>query len=138
MLHSLLNWRSDTILVGFLAQIIRLIEDHPFKSQLTRRNPTLTFLRQAALSSRDMPEDLRQAILGAQSSKRLLEYMDSDRERRAMVRTSTAVDMIQGGDKGKLRRRATGASTVPRLTSPSSELIARECQRHSQPPHRNS
>ncbi len=47
-----------------------------------------------------MPEDLRHAILGSRSSKRLLEYMDDDRERRAMVRTSTAVDVIQGGDKG--------------------------------------
>ena len=87
--------------VGFVAQIIRLIEDHPFKSQLVRSNPTLTYLRQAALHSKDMPGDLREAILGTQSSKKLLEYMDSDRERRAMVRTSTAVDVIQGGDKGR-------------------------------------
>lgn len=49
-----------------------------------------------------MPEDLRQAIIGAQGSKKLLEYMDRDRERRAMIRTSTAVDVIQGGDKGGL------------------------------------
>ncbi|OAG35252.1 hypothetical protein AYO21_10588 [Fonsecaea monophora] len=89
----------DHTAIGFLAQIIRLIEDHPFQSQLVRNNPTLTYLRQAALYSKQMPEDLREAILGAQSSKRLLEYMDSDRERRAMIRTSTAVDVIQGGDK---------------------------------------
>ena len=49
-----------------------------------------------------MPEELRKAVLGSQSSKKLLEYMDGDRERRAMIRTSTAVDVIQGGDKGKL------------------------------------
>ncbi|KAJ9607100.1 Gly-Xaa carboxypeptidase [Cladophialophora chaetospira] len=85
--------------VGFLAQVIRLIEDHPFKSQLVRNNPTLTYLRQAALYSKQMPEDLRQAVLGSQSSKKLLDYMDQDRERRAMIRTSTAVDVIQGGDK---------------------------------------
>ncbi len=89
-------------IVGFLAQIIRLIEDQPFKSQLVRQNPTLTYLRQAALLSKEMPEDLRDAILGSRSSKKLLEYMDNDRERRAMVRTSTAVDVIQGGDKGML------------------------------------
>ncbi|KIW96234.1 uncharacterized protein Z519_03302 [Cladophialophora bantiana CBS 173.52] len=89
----------DHTAIGFLAQIIRLIEDHPFKSQLVRNNPTLTYLRQAALYSKKMPEDLRGAILGAQNSKKLLEYMESDRERRAMIRTSTAVDVIQGGDK---------------------------------------
>lgn len=95
--------RANGAAVGFLAQIIRLIEDHPFKSQLVRQNPTLTFLRQAALLSTDMPDDLREAILGPHSSKKLLEYMDGDRERRAMVRTSTAVDVIQGGDKGTCR-----------------------------------
>lgn len=87
--------------VGFLAQVIALIEDHPFESRLVRQNPTLTFLRQAALLSEDMPDDLRKAILLGHSSKELLEYMDGDRERRAMVRTTTAVDVIQGGDKGK-------------------------------------
>ncbi|ETI27772.1 hypothetical protein G647_00221 [Cladophialophora carrionii CBS 160.54] len=89
----------DHTAIGYLAQIVRLIEDHPFNSQLIRNNPTLTYLRQAALYSKTMPEDLRQAILGAQSPKKLLEYMNSDRERRAMIRTSTAVDVIQGGDK---------------------------------------
>lgn len=48
-----------------------------------------------------MPEELRDAILGAHSHKKLLEYMDEDRDRRAMVRTSTAVDVVQGGDKGE-------------------------------------
>ncbi|KIY00384.1 uncharacterized protein Z520_04069 [Fonsecaea multimorphosa CBS 102226] len=89
----------DHTAIGFLAQIIRLIEDHPFKSQLVRNNPTLTYLRQAALYSKQMPDDLREAILGAQSSKKILEYMESDRERRAMIRTSTAVDVVSGGDK---------------------------------------
>ncbi|EXJ95212.1 hypothetical protein A1O1_00332 [Capronia coronata CBS 617.96] len=89
----------DHTAIGFLAQVIALLEDHAFKSQLIRQNPTLTFLRQAALLSQSMPGDLREAILSAQSSKKLLEYMDADRERRAMIRTSTAVDVIQGGDK---------------------------------------
>lgn len=88
-------------IVGFLAQTIRLIEDHPFPSQLIRHNPTLIYLRQAALLSKNMPDDLREAILGSQSSRKLLEYLDNDRERRAMVRTSTAIDVVQGGDKGK-------------------------------------
>jgi Gly-Xaa carboxypeptidase len=94
-----------------LAQIVRLIEDHPFNSQLIRNNPTLTYLRQAALYSKTMPEELRQAVLGSQSPKKLLDYMNSDRERRAMIRTSTAVDVIQGGDKGKLA--ATTKAVAP-------------------------
>lgn len=93
--------KSNLSTVGFLAQIIRLIEDHPFPSRLIRHNPTLSYLRQAALLSKSMPEDLRDAILGSQSSRKLLEYLDSDRERRAMVKTSTAIDVVKGGDKGK-------------------------------------
>ncbi|KAK6382227.1 Gly-Xaa carboxypeptidase [Exophiala oligosperma] len=89
----------DHTAIGFLAQTIRLIEDHPFPSQLIRHNPTLIYLRQAALLSKNMPDDLREAILGSQSSRKLLEYLDNDRERRAMVRTSTAIDVVQGGDK---------------------------------------
>lgn len=48
-----------------------------------------------------MPQELRDAILGPHASEKILEYMDASRERRAMVRTSTAVDVISGGDKGK-------------------------------------
>ena len=92
---------SDPHAVGYLAQVIRIIEDHPFRSKITRHNPTLTYLRQAARLSKSMPEELREAILGPHSSEKILEYMDSSRERRAMVRTSTAVDVISGGDKGK-------------------------------------
>jgi Gly-Xaa carboxypeptidase len=92
---------SDSGAVGYLAQVIRIIEDQPFKSKITRHNPTLTYLRQAARLSKSMPEELREAILGPRSNEKILEYMDSSRERRAMVRTSTAVDVISGGDKGK-------------------------------------
>lgn len=124
----------DHTAIGFLAQIIRLIEDHPFKSQLIRNNPTLTYLRQAALYSKKMPEDLRQAIIGGQGSKRLLEYMDGDRERRAMIRTSTAVDVIQGGDKGEL---LTISIHELRSNIVVSQFSPRECQHSGQPPHRD-
>ncbi|KIV81012.1 hypothetical protein PV11_08466 [Exophiala sideris] len=89
----------DHTAIGFQAQIISLIEDNPFQSQLIRQNPTLTFYRQAAVLSKSMPLELRDAILGLKPTKRFLEYMDGDRERRAMVRTSTAITMVQGGDK---------------------------------------
>ncbi|KIW15751.1 hypothetical protein PV08_05801 [Exophiala spinifera] len=89
----------DHTAIGFLAQIIKLIEDHPFPSKLIRHNPTLNYLRQAALLSKHMPDDLRDVILGSQSSSKLLEYLNTDRERRAMVKTSIAVDVVRGGDK---------------------------------------
>ena len=62
----------------------------------------MTYLRQAALLSKSMPDDLREALLGPRSKEKILEYMDTSRERRAMVRTSTAVDVIAGGDKGEV------------------------------------
>ena len=49
-----------------------------------------------------MPTDLRSAILNHDLEGKVLEYMDSSTERRALVRTSTAVDIISGGEKGEI------------------------------------
>lgn len=78
-----------------------MIEDQSFQSRILRSNPTLRFLEQAARFSRSMPEDLRKAILDPDSTDKLQKYMDSIRDRRAMIRTTTAVDIVSGGDKGE-------------------------------------
>ena len=48
-----------------------------------------------------MPLSLRIAVLDPSTSDEVLKYMDSSSERRALVRTSTAVDIIRGGEKGE-------------------------------------
>ena len=87
--------------VGFLAQVIAIIEDHPFAPHISRRNPTLNYLQRAARFSKSMPDELRKAILDDKSSEELLKYLEASRDRRALVRTTTAADLISGGDKGE-------------------------------------
>ncbi|KIV90191.1 hypothetical protein PV10_07522 [Exophiala mesophila] len=84
---------------GLLAQVIAIIEDHPFAPYISRRNPTLTYLQRAARFSKSMPDELRKAILDDKSSEELLKYLEASRDRRALVRTTTAADLISGGDK---------------------------------------
>lgn len=87
--------------VGYLAQAIQAIEANPFSSKLTDRNPTTEYLRSTAMYSKNMPSSLRKAILSSSSSSEVLKYLDSSLETRALVRTSTAVDIIRGGGKGR-------------------------------------
>jgi len=47
-----------------------------------------------------MPASLRKAILDPSSKAKVLDYMNSSLETRALIRTSTAVDVIKGGEKG--------------------------------------
>ncbi len=77
-----------------------MIEEKPFSSCLTPENPTLAYLETAAAYAKNMPSELRDAILNSPSEAKLIEYMDSSLETRALVRTSTAVDIVCGGEKG--------------------------------------
>ena len=88
--------------VGILAQAIQAIESNPFPSRLTPKNPTSAYLECAAHYAKDMPSSLRNAILDHSSTEKVIKYMDSSLETRALVRTSTAVDVIRGGEKGGL------------------------------------
>ncbi|KAG0647941.1 Carboxypeptidase [Hyphodiscus hymeniophilus] len=89
----------DHTCIGYLAQAINAIEASPFTSRLTNKNPTTVYLKIAALHSKNMPLSLRKAILDPSSSNEVLNYMDSSLERRALVRTSTAVDIMRGGEQ---------------------------------------
>ncbi|KAH7410653.1 Gly-Xaa carboxypeptidase [Cadophora sp. MPI-SDFR-AT-0126] len=89
----------DHTAIGYLARIIQVIENNPFPSRLTAENPTSTYLKTIALHAKDIPSDLRKAILDPQSADKVLKYMDSSLDSRALVRTSTAVDVVQGGEK---------------------------------------
>lgn len=46
-----------------------------------------------------MPLPLRDAILSPSSKNKVIEYMDGSLETRALVRTSTAIDVVHGGEK---------------------------------------
>ncbi|PVH78384.1 Gly-Xaa carboxypeptidase [Cadophora sp. DSE1049] len=89
----------DHTAIGYLARVIQAIEDNPFQSRLTAANPTLTYLKIIAIHAKDIPLGLRKAILDPRSADKVLKYMDSSLDLRALVRTSTAVDVVQGGEK---------------------------------------
>lgn len=111
--------------IGYLAKIITAIEDRPFEPLLTPENPLNTLLSCAAASSPNMPKSLRRQVQRLDSSlsvtkkhkkgkvdKRALRkiqdwwakgsYEDGTLPRgagRAMVSTTQAVDIINGGVK---------------------------------------
>ncbi|KAE8445136.1 hypothetical protein EG329_013738 [Mollisiaceae sp. DMI_Dod_QoI] len=85
--------------IGYLAQIIQKIEENQFPSRLTNKNPTEAYLHTAALHAKNMDKNLRHAILDPQSVDKVIEYLDGDRLTRALVQTTTAVDIVQGGVK---------------------------------------
>jgi hypothetical protein len=95
------NSVSNVAKVGYLAQAIQAIEANPFESRLTAKNPTTEYLKCTGLHSKNMPSSLRDDILNSPTSSKVLKYMDSSLETRALIRTSTAVDVIRGGEKGE-------------------------------------
>jgi Gly-Xaa carboxypeptidase len=130
--------------VGLLAQVIQIIEDHPFVSQLTPANPTYTYLRLAAEHSREMPQDLRDAILNGKSSDKIMKYLNETPETKALIQTSTAVTVVLGGVKGvylflvpsigdhvliDLSKRPTGECTHHRQSSSRSRRFDPGCKR---------
>jgi Gly-Xaa carboxypeptidase len=46
-----------------------------------------------------MPSKLRDAILDPEARETVVKYMDRSLDTRALVRTSTAVDVVSGGEK---------------------------------------
>ncbi|KAF8849205.1 Gly-Xaa carboxypeptidase [Acephala macrosclerotiorum] len=84
--------------IGYLAQIIQKIEENQFPSRLTSINPTKAYLQTAAHHAKTMDKGLRDAILSGSTDK-VVEYLNRDPVTRANLRTTTAVDVIQGGVK---------------------------------------
>jgi Gly-Xaa carboxypeptidase len=113
--------------IGYLAKIISAIEDNPHAPHLTPENPLNTLLTCAAASSPDMPKSLRRSVQKLDSSlsvnkkkgkkrgrvdkkalQRIQEWWVNGSEEdgtlppgagRAMVSTTQAVDIINGGVK---------------------------------------
>lgn len=93
----------DHTSIGIASQLITLIEDTPFESQLTNVNPFLGFLQCYAVHSQEIKPALKKSILKAgldrDANKNLVKYLDRDRHTRYLIRTSQATDIIFGGIK---------------------------------------
>lgn len=75
------------------------IEGNHFVPQLRQDNPTFVYLKRAALHAKDMPGNLRWAILDPDGKNVLMEYLQSSIDTKALIQTTTAVDVVRGGDK---------------------------------------
>jgi len=62
-------------------------------------NPFLVFLKRAALHAKDMPDHLRSVILDSTDESALLGHLCHSIDTKALIQTTTAVDVIEGGDK---------------------------------------
>lgn len=89
--------------IGILARLIALIEDVQFGSALTPANPLLNQLQCVAQHSPEIGQTLKKDILRAHfdqnANKAVLEYLEKDPLFKYYVKTSQAVDVIQGGAK---------------------------------------
>ena len=116
--------------VGYLAELIHTIEKHVFEYRLTSKNPTTAYLSCLASFAPDVPKSLKNAILGHGLPDKVLEFMKSARDSRALVHTSTAVDIVGGGVKSKMDTQQFQAFPMSETNQLSySKRIARDCLR---------
>lgn len=89
--------------IGIISQLINDIENTPFEPILTPKNPTLNFLQCVAKYTDEFDKDLKSNIFKAAynkiSNSKVIEYLSSIKGYRYFVRTSQAVDIINGGVK---------------------------------------
>jgi Gly-Xaa carboxypeptidase len=123
--HNIANKSAVHTGIGYLAKIISAIEDHPHAPHLTPENPLNTLLTCAAASSPNIPKGLKKDVAKLSQSllvnkhkkksrvnkkalKRIEEWWVNGSEEdgtlppgagRAMVSTTQAVDIINGGVK---------------------------------------
>lgn len=102
----------DHTTIGIAAQLIKELEAHPFEPAFTPQNPFYGLLTCTAEHSSILPADVKKAILNApfdqKEMQKMIDFVASDRRTREMLRTSQAVDIINGGVK---------ANALPEVTS---------------------
>lgn len=102
----------DHTTIGVAAQLISVLENHPFEPAFTLDNPIYQFLTCAAEHSQHISQSLKDDILRApkspKSKEHLARFLASQREYRDLIKTTRAVDIINGGIK---------ANALPEVTS---------------------
>ncbi|SCW03157.1 LAFE_0G04214g1_1 [Lachancea fermentati] len=102
----------DHTTIGVAAQLIELMESRPFDFSFTSENPFYGLLTCIAEHKRDLPEEIKYAILDAPYSEKskgnLIKFISKQKLMRELLRTSQAVDIIRGGIK---------ANALPEVTS---------------------
>lgn len=90
--------------IGIMAKLIDLIEDTPFKSILSGKNPTLNTLQCIAKHSdnyfkKSLKYDILHATVNKISNSNVIKYLQKTPIGSVKLRTTQAIDMIYGGVK---------------------------------------
>jgi len=93
----------DHTSIGIMSRLIALLEDNPYESILTDKNPLLQFLKMTAKNSKTIPKQLKKDIQNAdkdpEANKRVIKYLVQDPSMKYSIGTSQAIDIIHGGVK---------------------------------------
>lgn len=89
--------------IGIVSKLISYIEDHPFEKILGPENPTLNFLQCVAKYSGSFDPALKKNIFKAAYDKaangKVIQYLSKNLGTLSWIRTTQAVDIINGGVK---------------------------------------
>lgn len=90
--------------IGVLAQVAVELEKHPFEGVLTPRNPTFHEYQCVAAHLDSLDDEVRRALLDAEkdsnANKKAIKFLqEKSGTSRALIGTTLALDIIQGGIK---------------------------------------
>lgn len=88
--------------IGIMSRLVKYLEADPFTPELGDINPTLGLYRCAAEHSPHMNKELRRTILDLNSHdhrSKLTDYISGIHDQKYLIRSSQAIDVINGGIK---------------------------------------
>ena len=89
--------------IGLVSKLISYIEDHPFKASLGPGNPVLYYLQCLAEHTNVFDKQLKKHIFKAgydtKSNAEVVKYLSEDPVTSSSVKTTQAIDIINGGIK---------------------------------------
>jgi len=110
--------------IGIVAQLINDIESTPFEPILTSMNPTLNFLQCVAKYTNEFEEGLKKNIFKAAydniANSKVIEYLSGIKGYKYFIRTTQAVDVINGGVKSNALPEYTTVTLNHRISVESS------------------
>ncbi|EGA58187.1 Cps1p [Saccharomyces cerevisiae FostersB] len=93
----------DHTTIGIASELITEFEANPFDYEFEFDNPIYGLLTCAAEHSKSLSKDVKKTILGApfcpRRKDKLVEYISNQSHLRSLIRTTQAVDIINGGVK---------------------------------------
>lgn len=116
--------------IGILSQLLVHIEAHPYKAELKRGTPMYQKTQCLAAYAPDLPRKVRKAIQRADKSDKALKAAEkalfADNRFKALVGTTQAIDLIQGGVKTNALPESAWAVVNHRIATDSSVGATKE------------